>query len=839
MVNHKAKHVLKRLLILLVMTVCAHGATVPWRAQWIWLPETDTGEMLLARKTFALSEVPSRARLAITASSHYALYINGRYVARGPARCAPHHQSFDRLDIAQALRRGRNVLALRVHFQRDTVAFYDAARGGLLAQLDGVPEPIQTDATWRVTPDPSRHSEAPAMARFHLELCDRVDLRKQPKGWSLPEFNDRTWARARVLKRETGWPSPQKNERPTHLIPPWTTLVERDIPYLKETVVTAGQPVHVGRMRASDDGGDWVTLPVIPRIEVSGRPGAGKRVAANTQDECRVLVFDLGEVRNGRPYLDIEAPTGTVVDIMAAPYLLDRQLLSRVVDSTYVDRIVLSGRREHWEAFYWKPVRWLALVFRRLSGEAVLHDSGVVLSAYPFERKGSLHLPEAPGLQALWEAGARTVTVCTTDAYTDNYRERRQYAQTAYYACLGSYPVFGDTALQRRYLLQIAQEQLPNGIMPAYAPRHGNDFMVILDSNCFWLRGLRQYLLYSGDVDTARVLLPAARRLLDLLHGFTNTQGLIDSPPYPYWLDHAVNDRRGANFCLNGHYLGALEDMAQVLDWLQEPDSRACQGRADRIRAALQTHCWDQQRGLFADAWVNGARSGLFSEHANALALALDVATPDQARSVARHLLSEDAHDFIRRASGLTMVTPAMSYYLHAGLCRQGYVGESLDLLQARFKHMLAPDTNGTLWEEWWLDGTGRTGKLDKRKTRSDAQTESAFVPSLLTEFVLGVRPTRPGLKEVTLCRSDAGLRTVAGAIPSPEGVLQLRWQFNEGSGGELRLTVPGDMRVKLDLASLGLGTVRPVFVNGQPYEPANEGATHLILTRGKHQVQF
>ena len=106
--------------------------------------------------------------------------------------------------------------------------------------------------------------------------------------------------------------------------------------------------------------------------------------------------------------------------------------------------------------------------------------------------------------------------------------------------------------------------------MPAYAPRHGNDFMVILDSNRLWVRGLHQYVLYSGDDDATRSLLPAARRLLGLLHSYTNADGLIDSPP-SYWLDHAVNDRRGANFCLNGHYLGALEDFAQVLQWLDDP----------------------------------------------------------------------------------------------------------------------------------------------------------------------------------------------------------------------------------------------------------------------------
>jgi hypothetical protein len=179
-----------------------------------------------------------------------------------------------------------------------------------------------------------------------------------------------------------------------------------------------------------------------------------------------------------------------------------------------------------------------------------------------------------------------------------------------------------------------------------------------------------------------------------------------------------------------------------------------------------------------------------------------------------------------------------MSYYLHAGLCRQGRVAESLAMLQARFGHMLHPYANGTLWEEWWLDGTGRTGKRVKKMTRSDAQTESAFVPALLTEYLLGIRPTQPGLREVILFRSDAGLRRVAGAIPSPQGVLQLRWQFHAETGGHLQLTVPGDMCVKLDRSSLGTGPDRPVTINGRRVVADNDPA-HITLTCGRYDIEF
>jgi len=221
------------------------------------------------------------------------------------------------------------------------------------------------------------------------------------------------------------------------------------------------------------------------------------------------------------------------------------------------------------------------------------------------------------------------------------------------------------------------------------------------------------------------------------------------------------------------------------------------------------------------------------------MALAMKVATPEQAEAIADVLLAEDEHDFIQRESGITMVTPAMSYYLHAGLCRYGYVEKSLNMLQKRFNHMLRDGSNGTLWEEWWLDATGRSGALAKGRTRSDAQTESAFPPALFAEYILGIRPTQPGLKEVVVFRSDSGLKKFEGEIPSPLGNLSLRWVLAEGSGGVLYIDVPEGMRVKLDLASLGISDGRRVLVNGRRLERALEVAPYLALGNGSYDVEF
>lgn len=299
-----------------------------------------------------------------------------------------------------------------------------------------------------------------------------------------------------------------------------------------------------------------------------------------------------------------------------------------------------------------------------------------------------------------------------------------------------------------------------------------------------------------------------------------------------------MNDRRGANFCLNAHYLGAIEDFAQVLQWLNEPGDDVYRRRAERIRVALRARLWDPEKRLFADAIVDGKRSDQFSEHANAMAMALGIATPEQTEAIASQLSKNGPHDFIHRESGIVMVTPAMSYFLHAGLCEAGYTEESWDLLWSRFEHMLTPDTNGTLWEEWWLDASGRNGRVTPRPSgRGDAQTESAFFPGLFCRYILGIEPTQPGLREVVLryYPSNRLLRR-RGAIPTPSGLLEVAWDVGP-SGYEITLRTPRATTVRVDLASLASPSQDHLLINNRPPFPDQIKDGFLVIPSGDHTV--
>jgi hypothetical protein len=806
-----------------------------WKARWIWLDDALDMDVMLARKTFHLNEIPNHAVLRITASSQYQLYINGQYVCRGPARCAPHHQSYDILEISGILKKGENLIAIRVHHQKELKSYQFDSRAGLLVQLNldlgAEQKTLISDTEWKVVADLSWDNEAPKISRFNQTVNDRIDFRNYQKAWNGEGFDDSTWPKATALMRESGWPEPQKNAEAQPLTIPWTSLIPRDIPYLNEKEIRAENLVEARLIDISIDK-DPIKLTGIKEIRLTG---TDNEIPVSEKNKSWFLLYDFGEVLNGMPQLDIQGTAGTEVQIITAPFIVGNQFSKITVDSEFLEKIILSGERDRWEATYFKPTRYLGVIANNTE-PLKLYSAGIHQIEYPFEKQGEMSSTDAPWIDKYFNATAKTINVCTTDAYTDNYRERRQYAQTGYYGALGNYWIYGDYVLQRRYLVQVAQEQLANGIMPAYAPLATDDFMIILDSNCLWIRSLRNYFLYSGDEETVRGLLPAAEKLMELLHSFTGTSGLLENPPYAYWLDHAVNDRRGANLTLNGHYMGALEDFTEVLNWLQM-DNQKYQNRAKNLRSGLQLF-WDNQRNLFADAFIDEERSEEFSEHAQAMALAMNLASPEQAKLVAQELLKNDNNNFIKRESGITMVTPAMSYFLHKGLCNYGFIDESFGMFRNRFDKMLMPETNGTLWEEWWLDGTGRAGKFQGGRTRSDAQTESAFPPALFAEFLLGVQPVKPGMKEIEIKRTNSDVKNVSGTIPTPEGFMKVVWS-QKNNEGIVEIDVPGDIIIKVDLVSLVAANQNKVYLDGKTISVDKISNPYITLSKGNHKIKF
>src|SRR5207244_808181 len=105
-------------------------AKVEWTAQWIWEANKGQGQggppsfqspayqnlFTYFRKTFDLPSGPVAAVTHVSADSRYRLYVNGRYVGRGPVRGDLVWQYYDDYDITPFLHSGKNVIAALVHY---------------------------------------------------------------------------------------------------------------------------------------------------------------------------------------------------------------------------------------------------------------------------------------------------------------------------------------------------------------------------------------------------------------------------------------------------------------------------------------------------------------------------------------------------------------------------------------------------------------------------------------------------------------------------------------------------------------------------------------------------
>jgi len=843
-----------------------------WKAKWIWVPgvkHTEKNHRALARKTFSLDGLPLKAQLAITADSHYELWINGEFVARGPARCNAHHQNYDLIDVRPLLKIGENTLAVRVHYHGIMKSYYGDAYPGLLVQLDLEEQDgtrsIVSDKSWKVLKDPSWDSSTEVVSTVNANnFPSSVNLGRGRRNWQRQDYSDANWPDAVYQTGQPTWPPRPAGYEPYALQKPWLSLVPRDLPPLIEYERLADKVLKVSEAPQYSKVGFWgdgdarkndalhnsmqdVQKP-LNHCKVSGIEDfvAGKgplhMINAYPDPQTKLqrlpafdttVVFDFGEVIDGYPLMEAQGAQGTIVDVNYAPYLIDGEFIPGALVGNFSDRITLSGKADRWENSEPRTFRYMAITVR---GPEPLRIGklGLRVSEYPFRESGHIEVDGEAFAQNFWEAGDRTLRLITTDAFSDNYQERRQYVQTAYYASRGAYAAFGDTWLQRRLLVQHAQDQLPDGIMPMWAPWNvyeGNKQTPgIFEANHFWLMGLRDYYLFSGDRKTTEQLMVSAERLAESIYRYQRNGKLLFKLPHSYWIDWAKLAQGEENFIINALQLLAFRDYAELLQWMGDEElSAKWSARAEVLRVELKG-LWDADKGLFAENRNGGKLDQYFSEHANALAIVAGVAEGAQIDRIVDQILANDEQRVMEPVN-------LFHYWVVEAIASQGRVGEAMELLKHRYQHMLDDEEINTLWEYSNIhvkDKGARTALADNiwiGRSWSTAQAENAFPASSLSRWVLGLEPTAPGMGEIALSGLSSPYESFKGNLPTPNGQIEV-----DKNGQALDLTLPAGTRAVIDLAEQKRLPGKTIRVDGRDV-PLGKGSIHI--ESGIHRLEL
>ena len=539
---------------------------------------------------------------------------------------------------------------------------------------------------------------------------------------------------------------------------------------------------------------------------------------------------------DGYPYIKVKGAKGAIIDVNYTPYLIDGTYAPATIVNNFSDRIVLSGEQDNWLGSEIRTMRYMAVTVR--SDQPVEFEKiGLRVTEYPFEIQETIAVKSEPFIQKLWTATEKTLQSITTDAFTDNYQERRQYVQTSYYASLGSYGVHGDSWLQRRYLVQHAQNQLPNGIMPMWAPwgvyKASKQVPGIYEASPLWLMALRDYYLYSGDETTVRELLPNAEKLAIAMNEIQFKDNLIHLPPYSYWIDWAKLAQGEQNFIINALQLISFQYYAELLTWLGEPqNAEKWNAEADKMRQSLKRF-WSEEKGLFAENMNGGKIDTNFSEHANALAVVSGVATPKQAEIIVKKIIDN-------RENPVMEESVLFNYWVVEAICRMGYIKEGIDYLENHYAHMLEEGEPGTLWEYANLyaqnKGPRYTGARDKFEGRSwcTAQGENGFPGITLSRWVLGFHPLTPGLKKIEITSFLSPYSDFSGVLSTPKGVVKIKREENK-----IILQIPEGIMAVLKPSKLKQLEAKNILINDEKRISLTDLKEDIVLKGGEYSVRI
>ena len=152
---------------------------------------------ILFRKKFCCDNLCDNALIYISADDYYKLYINGRFVAQGPAPSYHFNYNYNVIDVSEYLQKGENLIAVHTLYQGLINRVWQSGdnRHGLILDLviDGVTV-VASDESFKTSP----HTAYTEMGTcgYQTQFLERYDSTAPEVGFALPDFDDSNWKNA-------------------------------------------------------------------------------------------------------------------------------------------------------------------------------------------------------------------------------------------------------------------------------------------------------------------------------------------------------------------------------------------------------------------------------------------------------------------------------------------------------------------------------------------------------------------------------------------------------------------------------------------------------------------
>jgi hypothetical protein len=532
------------------------------------------------RKTFELTEVPSKAMLHIAAGRLYKLYINGKFVMYGPARSTFNYRFVDQFDIASYLKAGKNILAvelvyLPVKLEEVPISEYDYCEPGFSLFLDIKPafqeQSIVANRDWRYKNWLAHHQEAILLRGFRSEVVEtgRIDW-----NWKGLDYNDQHWDT--VAEAGKVIDAPTLKPRPIAL-PELSVVMPRKIADLGVVVLPDSlqeiepQDLRHSAMRWAKTGKVLLpnTIKALDRVQVrqAGRfiSGGGNCVKnagsllcrergsaklLGTEEGSPYLLLDFRETVSGLFEVTANIPKGVKLQVSylewldrenGAPARHNYRLCAGGQRGGFT--LIGSGQEVNFQTFHHFSARYLCLIPRNLKpGQEVeiKRVAATQICSLPVRTRADVICSD-PKLNRLVDAAKNTIRILTPDYYVDcSSSERKAYIGGTFWMAKTGYVFYGDTEIMGVMLDTVSEyhgkmEKWPYLFDGAtFSAQHN---WVLWESVFEYIFDVFDHARYTGN-PVPDHLVDNISLMVEDMDQHVGSEGLLESPPQSFnWCD--------------------------------------------------------------------------------------------------------------------------------------------------------------------------------------------------------------------------------------------------------------------------------------------------------------
>jgi alpha-L-rhamnosidase len=785
---------------------------IRWHGHWIWVPEEPVPFGMgfagmaaaeprkeshgLFRKSFTLAAVPERVPARITADSRYTLYVNRQEVSRGPVRSQPRRTMYDLVDLAPYLKAGENLVAVYVKNYGRPNSFYIqpvpnvglGKTGALVFEADlGEAGWLVSDASWKATKchawEAAEAGEDPVGRGVPVEL---VDASKLPVGWQAAGFDDAAWGAAQVL-RAIHIGGFAHSQPPTD---PYGPLYPRPIAQLGGAVV-APTSVKAESLQGAIDAskaGPGARVVASMALPAQALPvAAALPVTVGIETGCAArLAFDFGRIVAGLVQLEVDAPAGAVFELCYVEDALtgkEQGMFGAHNGSRYIAR----GHDDAWESFDVNGLRHAYLLVHGTSGPVTVKQLAVREMIYPWTPGASFECSD-PELNALYQAGIRTVNLNSFDAFTDcPTREQRAWVGDSVVHQMVHLATNTDWRLAWQYT-NLGASPRSDGILPMSVAGEieWSGGITIPDWSLHWVHGVYNMYRFLGDRAQVKSYMPVIERVLRWYLPFQTSAGVLKDVVEWDLIDWAALFVEDTSSIITAIWARGLLEFAEIAGWLGENASRAWAEEVYAKAKAGYEMFWDEARGSYVDHIKDGVQQKPMSQVAGSLAIVSGLAPQerwpriietitDPTKLVVRSWTGGESGEYSAQKmqkqfmgiyeadwdveKQIVIGEPFISYLVHDAVAEAGMADRLPDLYRR--------------WSQFLKDGYDTIGECWGWGTHVHGWSSTPTKD--LVFYTLGVTPAEPGYAAARIAPRLGSLAWAEGKVPTPHGLIRVR----------------------------------------------------------------